>query len=103
MDVFFLYRSSSMNCSAELAALNGCTLLASSDPIPNKALHPRPRSAAHFNGVLSVIAARRRDKTLYVASPFMRPVRKRRPKQYPLMQITRDELRKALLGLEVAA
>jgi hypothetical protein len=30
-------------------------------------------------------------------------VRKRRPKQYPLMQITRDELRKALLGLEVAA
>ncbi len=30
-------------------------------------------------------------------------VRKRRPKQYPLMTITRDELRKALLGLEVAA
>lgn len=30
-------------------------------------------------------------------------VRKRRPKSYPLMTITRDELRKTLLGLEVAA
>jgi hypothetical protein len=30
-------------------------------------------------------------------------VRKRRPKQYPLMKSPRDELRKALLGLEVAA
>jgi hypothetical protein len=30
-------------------------------------------------------------------------VRKRRPKQYPLMTISRGELRKALLGLEVAA
>jgi hypothetical protein len=30
-------------------------------------------------------------------------VRKRRPKQYPLMQLPRADLRKALLGLEVAA
>ena len=30
-------------------------------------------------------------------------VRKRRPKQYPLMKLPRAELRKALLGLEVAA
>jgi hypothetical protein len=30
-------------------------------------------------------------------------VRKRRPKQYPLMQIPRADLREALLAMEVAA